>query len=103
MEKYLLDLDEQQRKLLKYCFEQCGRVPTYFEENESIYVGECPDLQIEKIIAVLSEVYFSKQGKNSKLADLINTTIVKLTHINDEITEKIDFCEYFSFDNGDCG
>ncbi len=96
-EKYLLDLDEQQKKLLKFCFEQCKRTPPYFESEGNLYLGGCPDLQIEKIVAVLSEVYFGVQGSNAKLAELINGTIVRLTEIGDKITDEFDFCEYFSF------
>ena len=97
-EKYLLDLDEQQKKLLNYCFEQCKKTPPYFESEGSFYLGVCPDLQIEKIVAVLSEVYFGIQDNNSRLAELINSTIVRLTEIGDKITEDFDFCEYFSFE-----
>ncbi len=100
-EKYLLDLDTQQRKLLSYCYEKCKADPPYFEEGGGLYLGRCPDLQIEKIISVLSEVYFDVLDENPHLADLINDTIIKFIKISGDIIDNYDFCEYFSFNDGE--
>lgn len=96
-EKYLLDLNNQQKKLLNYCFTKCKKEPPYFEDGGELYLGSCPDLQIEKIVSVLSEVYFEVLDENDHLAELINNTIIAITKIGDDIIENYDFCAYFSF------
>lgn len=86
--KFLLNVDEQERKLLRFCFEKQKNDPPYFEEAGALYVVETPDLQIEKIIEVLCDVYFEVLEENPNLAEMINNTILKLSQINNEIIKK---------------
>ncbi len=86
-ECYPLKLTEQQLKLIDYCFSQCGESPVVFERDGEACVGSCPDLEIAKIISVLSEVYFDLPSSQTRFADLINDTII---HLNEICAQWID-------------
>jgi len=95
LEKHLLDLDEQQKKLIEYCFEKCKIEPPYEVIGGEWYVGSRANLDVDTIIYAISEVYFDPKEQNPKLLDLIDSTLSKLTAIEDEILTKIDFCADF--------
>ncbi len=94
--EFALRLEEQQKKLLNYCYETAGKEPPYVEREEEFFVGECPDLAIEKIIDILTKEYI-KSRNNKKMTDLIDETIVRLTELLNEIMENYDFSGYFKF------
>lgn len=90
-ESYPLKLAEQQVKLINYCFSQCGESPVIFERDGEICVGSCPDLEIAKIISVLSEVYFDLPPNKTHFADLINDTIIHLNEICSQVIDEFAF------------
>ncbi|MBO5102805.1 MAG: hypothetical protein J6C13_01785 [Clostridia bacterium] len=97
MQQFELKLDEQQLKCIKYCYEQQGKSFDYETQNNSIIFTQNPDIQMDNIINVLAEFYFSLQDKTSKLSKVVNETIEKIFSSANEYVDNIDVDDYFSF------